>query len=47
MTAANCTYYLYILGEFLVVFFSYFIRQYQLLQATFTVLMASFLLYFW
>ena len=47
VTAANSIYYLYILGEFVVVLFAYFISDYKVLYASYTLLMFSFMFYFW
>lgn len=47
VTAANFAYYLYIIGEFLVVLLAYLIRDYRVLHATFSAIMVSFLFYFW
>lgn len=45
--AANSIYYLYIAGEFIVVLFAYFIKDYKILYASYTALMTSFIFYFW
>jgi MFS transporter, OCT family, solute carrier family 22 (organic cation transporter), member 4/5 len=47
VTAANSIYYLYILGEFVVVLFAYFISDYKVLYVSYTLLMFSFMFYFW
>jgi MFS transporter, OCT family, solute carrier family 22 (organic cation transporter), member 4/5 len=47
VTANNFIYYIYILGEVVVVLFAYLIRDYRQLYAAFTLLMTLFLFYFW
>lgn len=47
VTAANAIYYLFILGEFVVLFLAYFIRNYKIFYTTCTAIMTSFILFFW
>ena len=47
VTANNFIYYIYILGELVVVVFAYFIRDYKYLYACYTCLMTAFIFYFW
>lgn len=45
--AANFVYYAYIFGEFFVVLFAYFVKDYRMLYAVYTALMCSIVSYFW
>jgi len=47
VTANNFIYYIYILGEAVVVLFAYFIRDFKYLYASYTCIMIMFLFYFW
>ena len=47
VTANNFIYYIYILGELVVVVFAYFIRDFKPLYTAYTSVMVAFLFYFW
>ena len=47
VAAANTIYYLYIIGEYVVLLFVYFIKDYKIMYPSLTVLLVIIALYFW
>ncbi|RMZ93346.1 organic cation transporter, partial [Brachionus plicatilis] len=47
VTAVNTIYYIFIAGEFIVLLFAYFIRNFRIFYTCCTIFMSTFILYFW